>query len=94
MISRSFGQVGTLMYLSQDRWDVQFATKCLAAFMKTPTVQAMTCLKHLILYLKGTGELGFLLRYSQQGARMIEFLNTGLAGDVVDHSTHVLECFL
>ena len=41
---------GSVLYLSQDRVDAQFATK---SFVSSPTQQAVKCRKHLILYLKG-----------------------------------------
>ena len=46
---------GSVLYLSQDRVDIQFATKLFASAMSKPTQQAVKCLKHLIIYLKGPG---------------------------------------
>ena len=39
--------LGSILYFSQDRVDIQFATKALASSMSKPTQQAVKCLKHL-----------------------------------------------
>ena len=51
--------MGTLLYLSQDRVDPQHAVCHLSQFMAKPTA----AVKHVILYLKGTPDLGILLGY-------------------------------
>ena len=57
--------LGTLLYISQDRWALQHVTKCLASKMSKPTKQALTCLKQALLYVQGTEQLGFLLKYTE-----------------------------
>ena len=56
--------MGTLLYLSHDRPDVQHAVRNLAQCMSRPTVPAEECIRHTILYLKGTPEYGVLLPYN------------------------------
>lgn len=55
--------MGTLLYLSQDRPDLQHAVRNLTQFLARPTVAAEAGVKHIILYLKGTPDLGILLGY-------------------------------
>eukprot|EP00971_Amphidinium_carterae_P341601 6480484-Amphidinium_carterae.1 len=49
--------VGKLLYLSQNRQDVAYATKELARQLQQPTKGAMAHLKRLARYLKGTMDL-------------------------------------
>ena len=63
--------LGSVLYLAQDRIDIQYASKCLASSMSKPTIQSLKCLKHLILYLSGTASRSTLLPYSTQGKRLI-----------------------
>ena len=67
--------LGSVLYLAQDRIDIQYASKCLASSMSKPTQQALKCLKHLILYLSGTANRSTLLPYSTKGKRLITKLN-------------------
>ena len=56
--------MGTLLYLSQDRPDIQHCVRGLAQHMSFPTKDAVEKLKRLILYLKGTEEHSVLLPYN------------------------------
>ena len=67
--------LGSILYLAQDRIDIQYASKCLASSMSKPTTQALKCLKHLILYLSGTAARASLLPYTSVGTRLITQLN-------------------
>lgn len=53
----------TLLYLSQDCPGLQHAVRNLSQFMARPTVAAEAGVKHIILHLKGTPDLGILLGY-------------------------------
>ena len=64
--------LGTAMYMSHERLDIQFCVKSLAGFMRNPTEQAERCLIQLILYLKGTADLTFRLPYTLLEARWQE----------------------
>ena len=81
--------LGVALYLSQERYDIQFCTKMLSSYMKCPTVHAEMCMKQLVLYLQGNPNMGVLMRYSQKGACAASRLNDAeyLRPD------HVVECF-
>eukprot|EP00435_Cladocopium_sp_Y103_P026822 s1787_g6.t1 len=55
--------MGTLLYLSQDRIDLQHSVRHLSQYMSRPTLAAEAAVKHVILYLKGTPDLGIMLGY-------------------------------
>ena len=55
--------LGVALYLSQERYDIQFCTKMLSSYMKCPTVHAEMCVKQLVLYLQGNPNMGVLIRY-------------------------------
>ena len=48
--------LGLILYISQDRPDIQFPTKTLATYMSRPCVKAMAAVKHLALYLASNEE--------------------------------------
>ena len=50
--------LGLILYIAQDRVDIQFSTKVLATYMAHPCVKAMAAIKHLALYLDGTADAG------------------------------------
>ena len=54
--------LGLILYLAQDRPDIQFPTKILATYMAHPCIKALAAVKHLALYLAGTETSGILLR--------------------------------
>ena len=58
--------MGTALYLRQDRVDIQHSVRHLSQFMSRPTVAAEAGIRHLILYLKGTPDLGILLSFNEQ----------------------------
>ena len=64
------GGLGLCLYLSQDRPDIQEAVRVLRTYMGTPTVRALSALKHLACYLKGTMELGVFLSNCDFGTRL------------------------
>ena len=53
--------LGTLLYISQDRVDIQHAVRNLSQSMAKPTRRAEVEVKHVILYLKRTENYGLLL---------------------------------
>ena len=86
--------LGSVLYLAQDRIDIQYASKCLASSMSKPTQQSLKCLKHLILYLSGTANRSTLLPYSTQGKRLIARLNGKEDDEEIPTGTsHVLEAY-
>ena len=62
------GGLGLCLYLAQDRPDIQEAVRVLSTFMGSPTIRAMSALKHLACYLKGTQDLGILLANCSTGS--------------------------
>ena len=60
--------LGSVLYLAQDRIDIQYASKCLASSMSKPTQQSLKCLKHLILYFGRDRESvnTFAIQYERQ----------------------------
>ena len=86
--------LGSVLYLAQDRIDIQYASKCLASSMSKPTQQALKCLKHLILYLSGTANRSTLLPYSTKGKRLITKLNGQEDNDEIPpDESHVVEAY-
>ena len=82
--------LGTLLYLSQDRPDVQNSVRNLAQFMSNPTKEAVKGIQHLILYLKGTESHGILLPYVRKDFSKLDELYD--KHNEVENG-HVLECF-
>ena len=66
--------LGTLLYISQDRIDIQHSVRNLSQFMASPTKKAESELKHLILYLKRTEQYGILLPYTKYKSKKAEIL--------------------
>ena len=86
--------LGSVLYLAQDRIDIQYASKCLASSMSKPTQQSLKCLKHLILYLAGTANRSTLLPYSMKGKRLITKLNGQEDNDEIPpEESHVVEAY-
>ena len=86
--------LGSVLYLAQDRIDIQYASKCLASSMSKPTQQALKCLKHLILYLAGTANRSTFLPYSTKGKRLITRLNGQEDNDEIPpEESHVVEAY-
>eukprot|EP00435_Cladocopium_sp_Y103_P007835 s2794_g2.t1 len=82
--------MGTLLYLSRDRVDLQHAVRHLSQFMAKPTTAAEAGVKHVIQYLKGTTELGILLSYNVQKSKLDEVRGKpdgGYVGDLVEAFT-------
>ena len=68
---------GSLMYLSHDRVDLQFTTKSLASYLKTPTVHAWECLGQLISYSVVTSEIPLCISQASTGQSLFCKLNGG-----------------
>ena len=66
--------LGTLLYISQDRVDIQHSVRNLSQFMAKPTKLAEAEVKHLILYLKRTEGYGLLLPYQRCRSKKAEIL--------------------
>ena len=66
--------LGTLLYVSQDRVDIQHCIRNLSQFMARPTRKAEMEIKHAILYLRRTEQYGLLLPYQKYRSKKAEIL--------------------
>ena len=64
--------VGIAMYVSQERFDLQFATKTLASSLKTPTVKAWQELGRLVGYMKYSETFALRMKKTQKGSSFLE----------------------
>jgi len=64
--------VGSLLYISLDRWDISFTIKTLASFLKSPTKSSWIALTKVIGYLLAVPQLSLLLRNSSPGSTIFE----------------------
>ena len=70
--------LGAMLYISHERCDIQFTTKCLASYLKSPTKNSWQYLGRLLGYLKGTADYGVCMVNTNPGVSLFEKLN----GDV------------
>ena len=82
--------LGTLLYLTQDRIDVQHGVRNLSQSMSSPTRASEASLKHLILYLKRTENFGVLLPYMTDFRRKQDQVH----GDETPGSEHYVEVYV
>ena len=57
--------LGLILFIAQDRPDIQFAVKILSTYMTSPCMKAMSAMEHLASYLDRTRSDGILMRNSQ-----------------------------
>ena len=81
--------VGIAMYMAQERYDLQFATKTLASCLKTPTKDAWMALGRLIGYLRFSDQFGLKMKRACKGCTFME----SQIGVFEERSTNVLETF-
>ena len=67
--------VGIAMYVSQERFDVQFATKNLASSLKSPTQKAWQDLGRLIGYMKFSENFALKMKRTTKGCSFFESNN-------------------
>ena len=70
LVKQFRGGLGLCLYLAQDRPDIQESVRVLSTYMGTPTVRALSALKHLACYLKGSMEVGIFLSNCDMGSRL------------------------
>ena len=85
--------LGILIYLSQERLDIQHVTRILSSYMSRPTKTALSAIKKVACYLQGTSDM--VLRYEQTDEFTTVFsrwkhLDVGVKAS---HKPHVLELF-
>ena len=67
--------VGIAMYMAQERYDIQFATKTLACDLKAPTEASWVALGRLVGYLRFSKDFAFQMCKTQKGQMFMETLN-------------------
>ena len=67
--------LGAMLYISHERCDIQFTTKCLASYLKAPTKNSWQYLGRLLGYLKGTADYGVCMSSTNPGVSLFEKLN-------------------
>ena len=70
LVKQFRGGLGLCLYLAQDRPDIQVSVRVLSTYMGTPTVRALSALKNLACYLKGSMEVGIFLSNCDMGSRL------------------------
>ena len=67
--------VGALLYISHERADIQYSTKSLASYLKSPTSHSWLQLGRLLGYLKFTESFSLLLSKTSPGVSLFGKLN-------------------
>lgn len=75
--------VGSLMYLTNTRPDIMFVVSLLSRYMDHPTELHFQAAKRVLLYLKGTCDLGILYRKGGD-EELIAYTDSDYAGDLDD----------
>ena len=75
MSSKYRSLVGMSMYMAQERYDIQYATKTLACNLKAPTQASWTALGRLVGYLRYSKDFAFHMCKTQKGQVFMETLN-------------------
>jgi len=75
--------VGSLLYISLDRWDLAFAVKSLVSSLKSPTKASWIALSKVIGYLLAVPELSFLLRKSSPESTVFQTMVRAESGKKV-----------
>ena len=84
--------VGTAMYVSQQRFDIQFTVKTLASSLKSPTVSAWQELGRLVGYLKQTECFSLDMQKTVKGCSFLSGLN-GNCSEMDGDKPNCLETF-
>ena len=64
--------VGIAMYMSQERYDLQYTTKTLASCLKNPTKEAWMALGRLIGYLRFSEQFGLKMKKTCKGCSFMQ----------------------
>lgn len=64
--------MGTLLYISANRWDIQRSVRHVAQWMAKPSKLARAGVRHLILYLTGTRTYALNFPYRMGGTKLDE----------------------
>ena len=81
--------VGIAMYVAQERFDLQFATKTLAQSLKSPTMQSWIDLGRLIAYAKYSEHFALRMKRTSKGTSF----QAGLREVETENNMNVIETF-
>ena len=73
--------LGAMLYISHERCDIQFTTKCLASYLKSSTKNSWQYLGRLLGYLNGTADYGVCMVNTNPGVSLFEKLNGEVESD-------------
>ncbi|GKA96682.1 retrovirus-related pol polyprotein from transposon TNT 1-94 [Tanacetum coccineum] len=88
------GMIGSLMYLTTTRPDIQFSTVLCARYQSNPKESHLTAVKRILMYLKGTPTLGELSKtavMTMSSARPEYVAVAGLCKYTMDEKDHILK---
>jgi hypothetical protein len=74
--------VGALRYLVNTRPDLAFSVGYVSKFMERPTTEHMVAVKRILRYIAGTVTFGCYYRQGREGADLVGFSDSDLAGDI------------
>lgn len=77
------GMIGSLLYLTATRPDIQFSICLCARFQSDPRESHLTAVKRILRYLKGTTNVGMSYRKSDK-YKLVRFCDADFAGDRVE----------
>jgi hypothetical protein len=78
--------IGSLMYLTHTRPDIQYVVNALSRFMCEPKRIHMVAVKHILRYVRGT--IAYGLRYTSSGGVMLHgFTDSDWMGSAVDRKS-------
>ncbi|KAG7550979.1 GAG-pre-integrase domain [Arabidopsis thaliana x Arabidopsis arenosa] len=73
--------IGSLMYITTTRPDLQFAVSLLSRYMSKPTMLHLQAAKRVLRYLRGTTDFGIWYKRGGNGERLV-YTDSDFAGDV------------
>ncbi|XP_074362843.1 secreted RxLR effector protein 161-like [Apium graveolens] len=79
--------IGGLRYLVHTRPDLAYSVGVVSRFMERPTVQHQNAVKRILLYVKGTMDLGLVYTADENNNVIIGYSDSDLAGNVEDRKS-------
>ena len=85
------GMIGSLLYLTATRPDIQFSVCLCARFQSDPRESHLTAVKRILRYLKGTTNVGLCYRKAEK-FNLVGFCDADFAGDRVERKSTSGSC--
>lgn len=85
--------IGSLMYITKTRPDLQFAVSLLSRYMSRPTKLHLQAAKRVLRYLKGTMDFGIWYKRELIGELLV-YTDSDFAGDVDSRKSTIGYVFL